>query len=327
MTLQDSTGTIFNLLASATVDPNIFYAVLGITVLFGLSTLVLGMRGRIKSMNVKGVWGILSFTFKEALRTKWLITFGIIFFLLAVDIPDIYLASAGNLPPEYLPSSLAQLISVSFPLIPLLPLPVGSVTIVDERESGTLQYLLSNPVTKAEFFFGRSVGLLLATTSVIIVGFGAAAGIVYTERLAAYAPIILIMLYAGMLNAVMLGIALLISEFSKRKATAMGVGIMVWFLLAVVSSLDQLVITVSLKLGAVAALLVVLFDPVESSRLLTYFGANLGAGQAGQVTNSALVAQFVLRGSAFNYILISVLLWIGITFAAGFLVFRHQDAA
>jgi ABC-type transport system involved in multi-copper enzyme maturation permease subunit len=209
-------------------------------------------------------------------------------------------------------------------LIPLLALPMGAVTIVDERESGTLQYLLSNPVTKAEFYMGRSVGLLLATTSVIVIGFGAASLVVFSLALAAYAPIILIMLFAALLNAVMLGIALIISEFSKRKATAMGVGIMVWFLLAVVSSLDQLVITVSLKLGAVPALFLVLFDPVESSRELTTFGAGLGASQ---FTNAALVVQHVLKANAFNGVLASVLLWIIVTFTIGFLVFRHQDAA
>ncbi len=308
------------------VDLTTLYEVVAVAVVFGLATLTLALRGRMKSMNIRGVWGILAFTYREAIRTKWLIIFGFIFFLLAVDIPDLYLAAAANLPPEYLPQNLASLISVSFPLIPLLPLPMGAVTIVDERESGTLQYLLSNPVTKAEFFLGRSVGLLLATTTVIIIGFGGASMVVYSLRLAAYAPIILIMVFAGMLNAVMLGIALIISEFSKRKATAMGVGIMVWFLLAVVSSLDQLVIAVSLKLGAYAALLVVLLDPVETSRLLTVFGAGLGATQ---FTNSALLVVHVFKTNAlsFDYVLLSVLIWIAATFAAGFLIFRHQDAA
>ncbi len=167
---------------------------------------------------------------------------------------------------------------------------MGAVTIVDERESGTLQYLLSNPVTKGEFYFGRSVGLLLATTSVIIIGFGAASAVVYTTGISNYFPIIMIMLFAALLNAVMLGIALIISEFSKRKATAMGIGIMVWFLLAVVSSLDQLVIAVSLKLGTTAAMFIVLLDPVETSRELTVFGAGLGSSQ---MTNAALLVQFV----------------------------------
>src|ERR1017187_5729959 len=196
-------------------------------------------------MNLNGVWGILSFTFREAIRTKWLLTFGILFFLLAVNIPNLYLSMNKDLPPEYLSSSLSTLISYSMPFVPLLSLPVGAVSIVDERESGTLQYLLSNPVTKAEFFLGRSVGLLLATTSVIVIGFGAASMVVFTTGISNYFSVVMIMLFAALLNAVMLGIALIISEFSKRKATAMGVGIMVWFLFAVVSSLDQLVIAVN----------------------------------------------------------------------------------
>jgi ABC-type transport system involved in multi-copper enzyme maturation permease subunit len=289
-----------------------------------VSTLVLAMRGRMKSMNVLGVWGILSFTYREAIRTKWLIIFGVIFFLLAVNIPNLYLAAAANLPPEYLPQNLADLISVSFPLIPLLALPMGAVTIVEERESGTLQYLLSNPVTKGEFFLGRSAGLLLATTTVIVIGFGGASMVVFSFAVSAYAPIILIMIFAALLNAVMLGIALIISEFSKRKATAMGVGIMVWFLFAVVSSLDQLVITLSLKFGQGAALFAVLLDPVETARDLTVFGAGLGQAQ---FSNASRVLSFALHNSAFEYILLSVLVWIGATFAAGFLIFKYQDAA
>ena len=311
-------------MAAQTVDPNILYAVVAIAVIFGLSTIVLSTRGRVKSMNSKGVWGILAFTYREAIRTKWLIIFGFIFFLLAVDIPDLYLAGVGNLPPEYLPQSLASLISVSFPLTPLLPLPLGAVSIVEERESGTLQFLLSNPVTKAEFFLGRSAGLLLATTTVIIIGFGGAAAVVYSLSLSAYSPIILIMIYAALLNAAMLGIALLISEFAKRKATAMGIGIMVWFLFTVVSALDQLVIAINLKLGAVAALAVVLLDPVEVARLLTVFGAGLASTQ---MDNSALLLLHVMQGNAFSVALESILGWIVVMFAAGFLVFRHQDAA
>ena len=59
----------------------------------------------------------------------------------------------------------------------------------------------------------------------------------------------------------------------------MGIGIMVWFLFAVVSSLDQLVISVNLRAGPVAALFIVLLDPIETARELTVYGAGLGAGR------------------------------------------------
>lgn len=280
-------------------------------------------------MNLNGVWGILSFTFREAIRTKWLITFGVLFFLLAVNIPNLYLSMSKSLPPEYLSSSLSTLISYSMPFVPLLSLPVGAVTIVDERESGTLQYLLSNPVTKAEFFLGRSLGLLLATTAVIVIGFGGAAVVVQTMNLSAYFPIILVMVFAGMLNAVMLGIALIISEFSKRKATAMGIGIMVWFLFAVVSAIDQLLIAINFTLGPAAAFAIVLLDPINSSQLLTVFDIP-GNMNEQAISNSGLVALHMFNQNvtaAFNFIFLSVLVWIAVPFVIGFLIFRHQDAA
>jgi Cu-processing system permease protein len=311
-------------LAAGTVSPGILYAVIAVAVIFGAATLYLATRGKGSQMNALGVWGVLAFTYKEAIRTKWIIIFGVIFFLLAVDIPDLYLAAAGNLPPEYLPSNLTDLLSVTFPLIPLLALPMGATTIVDERESGTLQYLLSNPLTKAEFFLGKLVGLLFATTTVIVVGFGAASVVVFTTGISNYFPIIMIMLFAAMLNAAMLGIALIISEYSKRKATAMGVGIMAWFLLAVVSSLDQLIIAINLKVGASAAALVVLLDPIATSQQLTVYGAGLSVSQ---MTNSGLLIKHVWGSNSYEFTLLSVLVWIAATFAIGFLVFRHQDAA
>jgi Cu-processing system permease protein len=306
------------------ISQDLLYGLVAVVVVFGLSTLYLATRGRMRSMNSRGVWGILSFTYREAVRTKWLVIFGAIFFLLAVDIPDIYMAATQNLPPEYLRQNLANLLSVAFPLIPLMALPMGAQSIVDERESGTLQYLLSNPVTKAEFFLGRSMGLLFATTTVIIIGFGGASVIAFTTRVSNYYSIIMIMLFAAMLNAVMLGLALIISEFSKRKATAMGIGIMAWFLLAVVSSLDQLVITLNLKIGPSAALVAVLLDPVETSKELTVYAANQGVGF---MTNSGMLVQYMWQNMAYTYTLLSVLIWIAVTFSVGFLIFRHQDAA
>jgi Cu-processing system permease protein len=305
---------------------DLLYGLIGVVVIFGLTTLFLATRGTRRQMNALGVWGILSFTYKESIRTKWVLTFGIIFFLLAVDIPDLYLATSGNLPPEYLTENLSDLLSVTFPLIPLLALPMGAVSIVDERESGTLQYLLSNPVTKGEFFLGRAVGLLLATTTVIIIGFGAASIVVYSTGISNYFSVVMIMAFAAMLNAAMLGIALIVSEFSKRKATAMGLGIMVWFLLAVVSSLDQLVISVNLRAGPVAALFLVLLDPIETARELTVYGAGLGQGQY-SVGNLVALHVWKTVGMTYEYTFLSVVVWIVVTFMIGFLVFRHQDAA
>ena len=114
------------------------------------------------------------------------------------------------------------------------------------------------------------------------------------------------------------------TSWSRLDTTAMGIGIMVWFLLAVVSSLDQLVISVNLREGPLAALFIILLDPIETTRELTVFGANLGQGQ---FSVSSLVALHVWKTNTYPYTFLSVCVWIAVTFVAGFLIFRHQDAA
>ena len=91
-----------------------------------------------------------------------------------------------------------------------------------------------------------------------------------------------------------------------------------------VSSLDQLVISVNLREGPIAALLIVLLNPIETTRELTVFGANLGQGQ---YSVSSLVALHVWRANTYPFTFLSVCVWIVVTFVVGFLVFRHQDAA
>lgn len=230
-------------------------------------------------MNQEGVWAILAFTFREAIRTKWLIIFTLVFFLLLANIPVLFLSAAHIMPRGFLSANLNILLSGAFPLIPLLALPIGAISIVDERESGTLQYLLSNPITKSDFFLGRAAGLLLATTVVIFVGFGAAAAVVYTSNATQYADIVVTMLSATLLNAVMLALALIISEFSKRRATAMGIAMFVWFLFAADTDFGTLTYAVSLNVGRFAALFLVLLDPVETSRLANVVAANLNQTQ------------------------------------------------
>jgi hypothetical protein len=85
-----------------------------------------------------------------------------------------------------------------------------------------------------------------------------------------------------------------------------------------------LVLTINLKLGAIAALVLVLLDPVETSRELTIYGAGLGQGQ---MTIASRLVFHVWQSSTYLFTFVSVMAWIAVTFAIGFLVFRHQDAA
>jgi ABC-2 type transport system permease protein/Cu-processing system permease protein len=321
---QSLIGSRWLVLPSGGADPTLFYGVVAIAAFFGVSTLALGTRGRTWRISGLGVWGILSSTFRDSIRTKWVITFAAVFFFLAADLPAKALVDLNYFPADAGPIVFGALLSASLPLIPLLALPIGAVSIVDDRESGTMQYLLSNPITKFDFFLGRMAGLLLATTAVILVSFGSAAIIFYGSDAVEFRGVLTFALTATLLNAVMLALALLISEVSNGRATAIGVAIFVWFLLTALSDLDTLVYAVYWNVGVVAALSLILLDPIETSRIAAVLAGHLDPTR--QLGRNGTLAQHFLGGNLLSILVVSVLVWFAFLTILGFLVFRRQDA-
>ena len=268
------------------------------------------------------MWAILTYTFKDAIRAKWLLVFAVVFFLLAVNIPMLVLLAARYLPPNYLQVYLTTLVGLAFPFIPLLPLPMGAATIVDERESGTLQYVMSNPISKVDFLLGRMGGMLAATTAVILLGFGVASLMVYNIDVGRYAPVLTATSLAALLNAIMLGLAMVISILTKRKSTATGIAIFMWFLFTVLSDLGFLSIVLNLKAGAAATLPVILLNPVETSRIFAVL--SLG-GAADQLGSTGLIISYYLGDSAFSILGGTLFAWLAVFFILAFLLFRRQD--
>jgi Cu-processing system permease protein len=294
-----------------------------IAVVFGASTLLLATRFAIRA-NVMGTWGVLSFTFREAIRTRWLMVLGVAFFVLASNLLGLLASYIHFLPPSFGLLTLNEQVLVAFPFVPLIALLLGATSIVDDRESGTMQYLLSNPITKSDFFLGRIAGLLLATTVVIFIGFGGAAVLTTVFGSAQFSAVAILALAAALLNAVMLALALIISEISKRKTTAIGIAIFFWFLFTTVSGLDTLTYAVYWRESATAAVSLVLLDPVETSRIVGVEAAHLNESLTfGQ---SDFLAKHFLGPDLLSVTILSVLSWLVFLIVVGYLVFRRQDA-
>ena len=95
--------------------------------------------------------------FKESVKSKWLVTFAITFFFLALGVPYIILGAGGFLPDDYPGMIVGTLVIVALPLIPLVSLAMSSTSIAGERETGTIEYLLAQPATRTEIFLGKYV--------------------------------------------------------------------------------------------------------------------------------------------------------------------------
>jgi len=311
-------------LSSGIVDPALLYVVSALAAVSGASTLMLATRLRMRKTNVLGTWGVLSFTFREAIRTKWLMVLAVAFFLIATNLVGMLASYIHVLPPRFGVLTLNEQVLVTFPFVPLIALLVGATSIVDDRESGAMQYLLSNPITKSDFFLGRIAGLLLATSVVIFIGFGGAAILNLAFGSAQFYAVAILALTASLLNAVMLALALIISEVSKRKTTAIGIAMFFWFLLTTVSGLDTLTYAVYWRESAGAEVSLVLLDPVETSRIVGVEAAHLN--ETLSFGQSDFLAKHFLGADLLSVTILSVLLWLVFLTIVGYLVFRHQDA-
>ena len=126
-------------------------------------------------MSAGALLGIFIQTFKVTIRSKWLLMFTIVFFFFAFNLPFLSLQLLNLIPRNYVSTFIQIIISTSFNLMPLLALPLGAVSIVEERESGSLQYMLSTPISRGRFLAARAAGLFAATTGIIVLGFTLAA--------------------------------------------------------------------------------------------------------------------------------------------------------
>jgi Cu-processing system permease protein len=272
-------------------------------------------------MTLKAARSIFVQTFKETIRSKWLIMFAAVFFLLAFNLPLAALMALNFLPVNYSSQFMSTIITVSFPLIPLLSLPLGSTSIVEERESGLLQYILSAPVSRNQFLVARLAGLFVATTAIIVIGFGIASFVAFRLSFGIF-TMAFVVFASCVLNSAMLGLALFISVVSRRKATALGAGIFIWFIFSVISDSSLLAPIFSMAGRVDVVLPFILLNPVESARLLVLsrsVHSFVDLGAAGMAVN------YTFGDSAGMVLLITMMLWIAITLAAAFIVFFRQD--
>lgn len=270
------------------------------------------------------IGAIIGQTFYESIRAKWLIMFTFVYFLVTINVPFLILLVEGLLPPSTLNNYLVYLGTVSFPFLPLLSLPLGALSIVEEKESGTLQYLLSNPLSKMEFLAGRFIGLLISTSLVLIGGYAIAAIVAFNVKTGVLYGLAFIVGISLGLNVIMLAIALVISTMSRRKVTALSIAIFLWFVLVLVSDFGgSFGVIISVANGTRIALISALLNPIEAAGLiselhLNAYGAELAL--TGEIIQNAF-------GTANGVFIMSFSLFLWGTLAVGLLVilFKYLD--
>jgi len=270
-----------------------------------------------------------SLSFRDAIRARWLIIFTAVYFLILVNVPFLILILDRTLPPSALNSYVVYLGSVSFPFIPLLALPLGALSIVEERESGTLQYLMSTRLTRIQFLLGRYLGMVAATSLVILGGFVLAGLVVFNINSSIFLDLGFEAGLALVVNLIMLSLATIISTLSRSKVTALSVAIFSWFLIFLLSDFGvSFGLVVTIPNGTLAEVLVAVINPVESAALISEISMNAYGSQLGptaEIVKNFFGGPTTGAHVAVMLMALSLLGWVVVSVGAMFILFRKVD--
>ncbi len=223
---------------------------------------------------LKQILNIAGKEFRDRIRNRWVLAIAVVFAAFALVIAYFGAAQQGMVGFRSIEITIASLVSLVIYLIPLIALILGFDAIVGERERGSLDLLLTMPITRLELLLGKYLGLAAALTLSTVAGFGLA-GIALESQMDANALIH----YGGfILSSVLLGmtflsLAVMISVFADDRAGASGLAIATWFFFVLVFDLlllGALVATGGVYGGAIFPYLL-LFNPADVFRILNIF--------------------------------------------------------
>ncbi len=225
-------------------------------------------------MEIAQIATIAGKEFWDRIRNRWVLAVALVFTAFALVIAYFGAAQQGTVGFRSIDLTIASLVSLVIYLIPLIALVLGFDAIVGERERGSLDLLLSMPITRLELLLGKYLGLAAALTFSTIAGFGLVA-IVLSARLDLNAlyHYVGFMFSSVLLGCAFLSLAVMLSVFAADRTRASGLAIATWFFFVLVFDLlllGALVVTGGQWGGEIFPYLL-LANPADVFRILNIF--------------------------------------------------------
>jgi Cu-processing system permease protein len=201
---------------------------------------------------------------RESIKNRWFVLYTASFSVLAVLI--LMAASRGGEISGFsgYGKTAASLINLVLLFVPLIALVTGAISISNERENGTLQYLLSQPVTKSEVFIGKFIGVLIPILFSISLGFGLAGiGVALKGGGGNIWDYALTALMSGLLAAALLSVGFVVSVLSGKASKAIGIAVFLWLLFIILGDLGIMGTAAVMDLGVKQVFILAVLNPAE----------------------------------------------------------------
>lgn len=275
-------------------------------------------------MNGKTVRALAQREVGDALRNRWFLFYTFAFVGLSMALALMVVNSAGYAGISGFGRTAAGLINLVLFLAPLMGLTLGAQAIAGEREQGTLRYLLAQPISVAELFFAKFLGLALAIGSAIAIGFALSSlTISYLAGGEGVSVFLRLIALTVVLAWVSLAMGLVISSFARRTTSALGIAVVWWLALILIGNLGLMGTSVSLHLSAGSLLGLTMVNPLELFRIAA---VNTLRDSMELLGPAGLIAKHWFGGNV-NIVMFALLgLWFIVSLMVAYVVTRYQES-
>ena len=207
---------------------------------------------------------------RTGFRNRWFLLYSVVFTALIVAFASIALSSTGVTGQAGFGRTSAGLLNLILLMVPLIGLTIGAQTLVSERQDKSMDYLLAQPVSASEVFFGKYLGAAAAITIMLVLGFGWAGFIMVLRgssgSLGGFGVLVLLTVLLGL---GMLSVGYLVSSFTAQTATALGIAVTIWLGFVIIGDLGIMGSSLVLNFNPSTLLALTLANPLDTYKLLS----------------------------------------------------------
>ena len=260
---------------------------------------------------------------RAGVRSRWFLLYLLVFLLLSIAFSVVAAAGTKLTGQPGFGRTAAGLLNLMLLMVPLLGLTIGAQALVADRQDGSLDYLLAQPVSPAEVFVGKYLGAALALLLILVFGFGSSAVAMAargtTGSLSGFLVLVALTLLLGL---AMLSVGYLISSGSPQTAAALGLALTLWLGFVIVGDLGLMGSALVMDLSPGTLLVASLANPLDAYKLVAVqtLQASLDVlGPAGVYATRRF-------GSALPPLLLGLLaLWVVVPLPIGYWLFKRTD--
>jgi len=273
-------------------------------------------------MDLENIFTLAQKEMRDARRNRWFVLYTIAFAGLSLALAWLALSGAGQYGLAGFGRTSASLVNLVLLIVPLMGLTLGALSLAGERESGSLLYLMAQPISQVELLLGKFMGLSLALMAALSLGFGGTAVFIAINGGGAEVSIYLVLLLLSCLLALAsLSLGFLLSAMVQRGSTAVGLALFLWLILVFFGDLGVMGTALALQFDVQQLLALALINPLQIFKI----AAILDIRNNLELLGPAGVYAFRTYGSQLLSLLITLLLaWVVVPFLAATYLFRKQ---